>query len=287
MQKVREWVEIIVHMSPASLEIICPVIMELDADGIQELDDRFKIYFPADKWNKNKETKLINTIKQYFPEFSKTSVEKITIPYEDWNESWKDSFRTFKVTEKLVIRPDWEEYLPSGDECVIVIAPKMAFGTGHHETTQLVLRMMEKYVKKGQKVLDAGTGSGVLAIYAAMLGAKSLVAFDIDPVAIENTRENFELNKIETPHKIFAGEISQVSGRFDMLLANIDRNILLDLAQDFTARSEPGGMVILSGLLHSDRDVILNRYSELGWKLLESDRKNEWITLVMKNEHTG
>jgi len=287
MQKVREWAEIIVHMSPANLEVLSPAIMDLEADGIQELDDRFKIYFPADKWDKGKETELINTIRQYFPEFSNESVENITIPDEDWNESWKDSFRIFKVTEKLVIRPDWEEYLPSGDERVIVIAPKMAFGTGHHETTQLVLRMMEKYVKKGQKVLDAGTGSGVLAIYAAMLGAESLVAFDIDPVAIENTRENFELNKIETPHKIFAGKISQVPGRFDMLLANIERNILLDLAHELTERAESEGILILSGLLHSDRDVILTRYSESGWKLLESKQKNEWITLVMKNEHTG
>ena len=161
----------------------------------------------------------------------------------------------------------------------------MAFGTGHHETTQLVMVMLQKYLKNEQRVLDAGTGSGILAILAAQLGAAEITAFDNDPIAIENAKENFDLNNIKTAHSIIYGVLEDIKElEYDVIVANIDRNVLLQLPEKLVGYIRPGGILILSGLLSRDEDKILNAYEEFDWRPVEKNQRGAWIVLALTHD---
>jgi len=159
----------------------------------------------------------------------------------------------------------------------------MAFGTGHHETTQLILDLMEDLIVPEMAVLDAGTGSAILAIYAALKGA-NVIAFDNDPDAIENGEENCGLNSVSSNINLFCTDLSGIKTEiYDLIIANINRNVLLDLATPFLDYSASGKLLLLSGLLESDRETILKKYNHAGWELQKGKQKGEWVALLMKN----
>ena len=143
-------------------------------------------------------------------------------------------------------------------------------------------------LKEGSRVLDAGTGSGILAIYAVMSGAKRVTAFDNDPLAVENALENFKLNSVQDKIDVFCGELEQIrSEKFPLILANINRNVLLQLAKDFYSRASDAGLLILSGLLQEDFEQINNQYIKNGWRLLDQKREGEWLALVFEKDGTS
>ena len=196
---------------------------------------------------------------------------------KDWLAEWKKSYKAIEL-DRFVICPSWEPKDIEG-KISIDIDPKMAFGTGTHETTQLILNFLPGYVEDGMKVLDAGTGSGILAIAAEKLGAKDIFAFDVDEVAIENAVENIKINNC-SKIKLRTGLLDLASNEYDLILANINRNVLLDIADDLINRLKKSATLILSGLLIEDFDKVRECYKDLD--LIESKKQGEWMALIFK-----
>lgn len=281
MKAQQKWIETSIRLKPDLLEILSNDIFDLGAEGLEEANGIVRIYFTEDQWNLKSEQLLIEAVKKFDPEFNNTHIQIKEIPYQDWTESWKDNFKLFHLTDHIIIKPDWDNYQAKKGETVITISPKMAFGTGRHETTKLVMLMLQKYIKEGQRLLDAGTGSGILSILAAKLGAEQITAFDTDPTAVENSRENFVLNNIKN-YNLFCGTLDDLkASKYDIIAANIDRNVLSQLAAKFTSYIKSGGLLIISGLLSRDEDKILTIYEEYGWEAIQKEQMGAWIVLVL------
>lgn len=277
------WIEIKVELDPQYLEEVSGFLYRTGCSGIYELDDGFKVYFANEDWSSDKLLLIADFLKRIKPAFSMDEMHFSDVENQDWNEKWKENFKPLRVSDNLIVLPDWEE-IPAGEgEVQLIINPRMAFGTGHHETTKLILQLLPSHLVPGQNVLDAGTGSGILAIYAALLGAARVVAFDNDPVAVENARENFVLNGVQDKIEIFTAEAGPQGGdKFPLILANINRNVLLQLAQNFYSCASGSGKLILSGLLQEDFKQVNERYSKIGWRLIKEKREGEWLALVFE-----
>ncbi len=284
----KKWMEIRLPLSKVQLEAVSALLFAAGAEGLEERDNETVIYYPQHRWTNDIKLLLIGQLKSLLPEFNAKVIEEKLIREEDWNEAWKENFKTFHLTERIVIAPEWEKYKPAEFETLITISPKMAFGTGHHETTQLILELMEEYLQQEQSVLDAGTGSGILAIYAAKQGAHPVVAFDTDPLAIENLYENAKLNGVEKKITAILGTLQQVPKRkFDLIIANINRNVLLDLAASFARFQKENGIIILSGILTPDSGIIKEVYEKAHYRLLGQKTKNEWCAMIFKCKGCG
>ncbi len=161
----------------------------------------------------------------------------------------------------------------------------MSFGTGDHQTTKICLSFLEKYVKPGMKILDAGSGTAILAIAAVKLGAEKVIAFDIDEWCFDNGIENIKLNNVADKVEIRKCELNDISeNNFDLIIANIQKNILLDLADGFKQRLKSDGILILSGLLEMDREAVKEKYSSLRFNEIDFLQMDEWIGIVFKSE---
>ncbi|MHB1687947.1 MAG: 50S ribosomal protein L11 methyltransferase [Ignavibacteriaceae bacterium] len=210
-------------------------------------------------------------------------VEENLVEDKNWNEEWEKSLNVIKASDKIVIKPTFREYRQVEGEIVINIVPKMSFGTGEHQTTKLVIQLLEKYLAQGNHLLDVGSGTGILSIAAVKLGAKSAVAVDNDEWCFENGNENCSLNGVEEKVKIVLGEIKDINqNNFDMIVANIQKNILIQIAGEIKIRLKENGLIILSGLLMNDESDILQSYKKFEFELIEKKKMDEWIALVLK-----
>jgi ribosomal protein L11 methyltransferase len=253
-------------------------------EGIEETADGSIFYFiPREEWSDDLESEITTFLSQYADsEFLGSEL----IEERDWNAEWESSITPQRVTDALVITPSWkrEEAQSLGAEHLIVIDPKMSFGTGHHETTRLCLRAIESLDMRDASVFDIGTGSGVLAIYALLRGAQRAVAIDTDQWSIENARENRALNTIaERDLEIRMGTVSSAmkpEERFDTILANIHRNVLIEIANEIAAHCNERASIILSGLLIYDVEEVRGVYESLGFHFVREIRENEWASLM-------
>lgn len=205
------------------------------------------------------------------------------IDEEDWAESWKAFFEPLKVGDSIVIKPTWREYPATPEEIIIEIDPGMAFGSGTHPTTQLCICMLEKYVKPGSSVIDIGTGSGILMITAAKLGAVDLLGIDRDLAAVAVARQNLDLNQIDPSiYRVDQGNlIDTVSRHFDIAAANILADTILDLLNGIKAVLKPnGGIFICSGIIEKNRSKVVEAMKIQGFNLLEIHTQDEWAVIV-------
>ena len=267
--------------TPFRPELMSGLLWELDLEGITEEDNSILVYTDEGiNITSEKIEQLLNgLVNEGFLE--KFTIEKNTVENKNWNEIWEKSREVIRISDKIVIKPTFKEYIPQTNELVLTIDPKMSFGTGEHQTTQLVLNLLERYVKPGMKVLDVGSGTGVLAITAVKLGAASAVAVDNDEWCYENCKENAELNNVSNSIKIITGDIKNVDEKgFDLVLANIQKNILLEILDDLKMKIKENGMLILSGLLLKDEEEIMISYSDSGFTFVEKSVKDDWISLV-------
>lgn len=200
---------------------------------------------------------------------------------ENWNELWESNFEPIRVENFVGVRA---EFHPSFGDVVqheLLIQPKMAFGTGHHETTHLMMGYMEGMNFAGKRVLDYGCGTGILAILAARLGAPQPDAIDIEEPAYENTQENARVNGVEL--WAACGDLSLVSDRsYDIILANINRNVILDSIPSLSGMLPKGGQLLLSGLLEQDRPVVEKALPSDQWKVDSVRQRNQWIALLVQ-----
>ena len=212
---------------------------------------------------------------------------------KDWINNWKQYFHQFYVDDILII-PSWEEVKPEDkDKMIIHIDPGTAFGTGMHETTQLCMRQLKKYVKDGMEILDVGTGSGILSIAALKLGAGHAVGTDLDPRAISATRENLEANQIpEGSMDVMIGNIiddkavqDQVGyEKYDIVTANILADVLIPLTPVICHQMKPGALYITSGILDVKEDVVVKAVKDAGLEILEVTHQGEWVSVTARKQ---
>ncbi len=228
----------------------------------------------------------LNALQRYLRDVSEkyadVSITRRTIKNLDWIETYQQSVALVEIGESIVVRPPWNTDALEG-KTIITIEPKMAFGTGTHETSQSCLAELEQLDLTGKAVLDLGCGSGILGIYAALRGAASVEAFDIDPLAIENSRENFVLNSVANICTAELGSLSAVGSlmTYDIVVVNIIRKVILPIMGKLKKMVRPSGYLILSGLLQSERTPVETALAEHGLDNYSTRLQNEWITYTI------
>lgn len=276
----KSYREFIITTEPFNSEILSSILWELNIDGINEEVNCLKVFAQDESVTTDSIESELNLLKEnkLLREFS---VQENFIVEKNWNEEWEKSREVVYVTEKIVIKPTFKDYEPKSGEIVLTLDPKMSFGTGDHQTTKICLKFIEKYIKPGMKVLDAGSGTAILGIAAAKLGAEKVIAFDIDDWCYENGIENTQLNNVVDKVEIKKCELKDIEeNNFDLIIANIQKNILLELAKGFKSRINSGGILILSGLLEMDKDAIVSKYSEVGFIEIDYLKMDDWIGIV-------
>jgi ribosomal protein L11 methyltransferase len=202
---------------------------------------------------------------------------------EDWAEAWKSHFPVLRVGRRLVIKPTWREHDPAPDDLVIALDPGMAFGTGLHPTTRLCLAAIEELADAGglagKRVLDVGCGSGILGIAAALLGAKSVVAVDTDPIAVEATESNAALNGLQAKVSARRGSVPTNDGPFDVVLANLIASLLVDLAPELRRSVVAGGRLIASGIFIDRIDEVLHAFDLVHLNVAVTLKDGDWVAV--------
>lgn len=199
---------------------------------------------------------------------------------EDWSKKWKEQWDVTHVTNKIAVVPDWIEYQPKGDEVIIKLEPGCAFGTGTHQTTQLCMKALEKYMKKGDRVADIGMGSGILSILAKKLGASYVYGCDNDDTVIEVAKENARKNSVECEFEL--GTADKVHDKFDFVCANILHFVLAEIMGDLKNLMKTGALMSLSGILDEKKQMVIDAYQKEGLELVEEIPQDQWTSFVVK-----
>ena len=278
-----EYLEITVTAAEESKEAVIHFMREMGALGFIERDDSIVAYFEhaasaEDICSKIGRFEATLTSSGLDPSLS---FAYAVLPDRDWNDTWKKSFSPINVGRNLCIVPSWLD--AETDRIPLIIDPGMVFGTGHHETTRTCLSLIEKTAETGSKgrLLDVGTGTGILAIGAGLLGFAEVVAVDVDPLAVENAIRNAAANGLKNI-EITRGDISMVTGSFDVIVANLLSEILVDIAHDLVERLSFGGTAILSGLLAGQVDEVIDAMQAAGLVLWEKIIDGKWVSLVLR-----
>lgn len=201
-------------------------------------------------------------------------------PNEDWSKKWKEKWDITRVTDKIVIVPDWLEYFPKADEVVIRLEPGCAFGTGTHQTTQLCMKAIEKYMQKGAKVADIGMGSGILAICAKKFGASYAYGCDNDETVIDVAKDNALKNSAECTFELNTAD--KVNEKFDFVLANILHNVLAEIMGDLKNIMNDNAIMVLSGILDEKKPVVMDAIKKHNLQLIEEAHQDQWVALIVR-----
>lgn len=289
--KSEVWMEVRVVVPPAASDAISGFFFEKGSIGITEEEGAdpqrgpfvlLRAYFEAAPFKADASFKTELEEALVTAGAGKPRIWIDEMPYGDWAEGWKQYFKPRKLGHRVVVAPTWEEYAPKGEELVVRIDPGMAFGTGQHETTALCVRALEDVVTPGAKVLDVGTGSGILALVAVLLGAESAWGVDNDPEAVTAANENVDANTLQGRVRIDATPLDDVDGRYPIVVANILAEALIAMARPLSARVEPGGALILSGILAHLGPKVAEAYRGQGFPEPEVRRDGEWVCLVAR-----
>lgn len=259
------------------------LLLEPGDEGYAFSEDQptlIKAYLPADAGD-DASDKLVQTLRSQFPTLD---VRQQVMEGEEWSRSWQRYFRIRRVGP-IVVRPVWEPYEPRPGDIVISLEPGMAFGTGDHSTTRSCLRALAKYLRPGDRVLDVGTGSGVLAIAAAKLGAGDILAFDIDPLSVQATQENCERNEVLDRIQIIEGTLDHPDvkawGKANVVLANLNSLLHIELAASILGALTPGGLMIGAGIGGQALRRVTAAYRTAGATKIIVHRQGEWRSLVV------
>ena len=215
-----------------------------------------------------------------------TEISAEGVSEDDWAENWKKYYKPISLGRVTVV-PAWEEYAPKEGEIIVRMDPGMAFGTGTHETTRLVMRILQDVVKGGERVLDVGTGSGILSICASKLGAKDIYAYDIDPVAVRVAKENTLADgcdniTVGVSDLLFGVDLS--GGKYDFCVANIVADVIIRMLPDLDKYITPEAPVILSGIITMRKDDVMAKITECGYKVIKEIKENDWLAIMIKKD---
>jgi len=283
MNRLTSWIEVTIPAASESFEPVENFLFEQGSCGIEEDKKVLKGYFREDLFSEK-----IKKLLEFYIEnlrkmgFSVGNPEYRNIPAEDWNHNWKKNFKPIQITSRIVVKPPWEKWKNKSNQIIINIIPKMAFGTGTHETTQLLLELLEVYLHPSETVLDIGTGSGILAIAGAKLGASRVLGVEIDRDAVKNAKENIFYNKVDHIAEIRSGSIETIgSEKFDLVLANIDRITITNLLPKLGGYILPDTRLLFSGFLTTDEKEMKETFSVYGYQPIETKSKGEWLSFVV------
>lgn len=305
------WSEISIHTTHEAVEAVSNILHEAGAGGVviedslmlsTEWDTTFgemyelspedfptegvyvKAYLPVNSFLAETVDQIkdaLNNLMLYDIDYGPGTVTLAEINEEDWATAWKQYYKPVAITNRITITPTWEEYNKREDELVIELDPGMAFGTGTHPTTRLCIMELEKYVKEGDTIYDVGCGSGVLSVVAAKLGAASVVAFDIDSVAVSSTNINATLNKVD--HLITPKQNNLLDGitePVNIIVANIIAEIIIRFANDIPALLKSNGYFIASGIIVQKEQDVKEALEAIGLKIIEVNYENDWLSIV-------
>jgi ribosomal protein L11 methyltransferase len=258
-------------------DIIVAKLNEIDFESYAEDANGVKAYVQTLLLNENAVKEIISEV----AELCELTFSISKVKQENWNKQWESNFEPVLINDKCVIRAHFHQPIPDVD-FEIIITPKMSFGTGHHETTSLVMNEMFSLDFNNKSVLDMGCGTGVLAILASKLGANSLVGIDFDEWAVENAEENSVLNSIDNIDYIHGDADAIGDATFDIIVANINRNIILQDIEKYVGAMNEKSEIIFSGFLKEDIPLILEKSEQLGLDLVVSKNKNKWQMLHLK-----
>jgi ribosomal protein L11 methyltransferase len=274
---------VLVDVSSDDADVMSATLFELGAQGVEERDATTLVKGAAGKvtlvasFESDEEAReaLASLEAEHNPRLEE-------IVGDAWRDEWKKHFRPFAITSSIVIRPPWEAYAEKPGEQVLVLEPGRAFGTGLHETTSLVAAALEarRADVRGARVLDVGCGSGILALVALMLGAEKARAIDVDPDAIEVTRENATRNGLDERVETDTAPIEAIDASYPVVLANIEARVLVPMAPELSKRVRPGGLLVLSGVLAPQKDEVREAYARFA--LEETAAKGEWVALALR-----
>lgn len=267
---------------PECSDALASFAFDQGALGVEEKEGRLIAFFAGGR------SGLLTAIRRYLEELAQLGYpmqpgEVICreVADRDWNAEWKKSYTGFEISSKIYIKPTWEVQPASAYSCQIEIDPEMAFGTGTHATTRLCLHFIEERIRPGDLVLDIGTGTGILAIAAAKLGAAVIVAFDIDPIAAETASRNATVNGVRDKLEIFAGQLSDLKPRpFDLILANIQRNEIVAMLPQLRALSSAKAYYVFSGILCEEEGALRAALTAAQFEILEMRFEEEWLACL-------
>lgn len=260
------------------------LIKEKIKDEVSDDNLIVKFYLPVDKSLEAKLSVLKSKIKHlpdYDIDLGSGRIECEAISDQDWTESWKENFKPEQITERLVIKPTWEEYQAKPEEKIIEIDPGMAFGTGAHETTTMCLEAIEEYSSQSSNLLDIGTGTGILSIGAYLLGIEDITAIDIDETAVGIAKENLKLNGINQGVKVKQGNLAEeVDSSYGLVVANLLPHIILDLIPNLGRLVDQEGIFILSGITQEKKDRVKEELKEFTLDVMEVKDSGDWVTFI-------
>lgn len=257
-------------------EILLGLLVAFPFESFEEHEGYMIAYIPEDECTVDIVDQIHETINRFEIEYS---IE--TIQPQNWNALWEASFEPVIVDDFCVVRADFHEK-PEGIQYDIVINPKMAFGTGHHETTYMMMAAMQNLNIKGKSIFDYGCGTGILSLLASKMGSAPIDAIDIEEESYLNTLENATLNDVKNITALCSDLEHFPSKKYDIILANINRNVLLNSAKELFARLNHDGTLLISGILDVDEELVSNKYLDTGFTIEQVDAKGYWRCIKLK-----
>ena len=275
----QHYIKLTIPVSGETAEIVIALLSEVGPYDFEEKSDVLDAYITEEAFDRELLVEQLGG----FLDMKGINLEPEIIPPTDWNESWEKNFQGIVVGDFCEIHPPFKQ-AGANVKYSLVIWPKMSFGTGHHATTRLIIQQLKQLEIKGKRVLDQGCGTGILGILASKMGAKEVFGIDIDAWCMENAAENILLNEIENMKLLPGGAESIPKGGFDVIIANINRNVLLSDGDKYVKKLNPNGRMILSGFYNFDESVILDHYQGLGMQVVRRLEEDNWVSLVLAPE---
>lgn len=276
-----KYIKLVISVSEDYQDALIAELLEMEFDAFEQQDGKLITYITKERFN-DVSREQIGRLLAAYPGDGYIQSEEV-VADQNWNEQWEQTIKAQQIGQ-FYVKPTWAPGTAPEGTHLLEIDPKMAFGTGYHETTRLMLKLLPDIVTPATSVMDAGTGTGVLAIAAVKLGADHVFAFDIDDWSFRNAQENVIINEVDNRVEIAQGSTEVIPGNkeFDVVLANINRNTILELLSKLVSHTAPGGMFVLSGLLISDKEDIIQHQELKDFTLIQSIRENEWVALHFK-----
>lgn len=301
----KDYFEVSVKINPNAIELVTEVFFErFECEGVVQAEEKYKdlelvettnniakgyIRCEEEDFKPSEIQKIFDHAKEELKEEGFTDEElgpwTITaqkVINQDWSKKWKEHWKPTKASEHVIICPSWEECEQKKDEIIITLDPGSAFGTGTHATTQLCIRAIEKYVKKGYEVADIGTGSGILAITAIKFGATHAVGIDNDPLVIDVAQDNAQVNGVFNKIDFSCATADMLTEQYDFVCANILHNVLADIMGDLKNILKPDAHMVLSGILDEKKPVVIEAVNKHGLKTIETMQQDQWIAIVVQ-----
>lgn len=311
-----KWSEISIHTTNEAIEPISNILHEAGASGVviedpfelgKEREEQFgeiyelnpddypeegviiKAYFPVNSFLKETIEEIkesINNLILYNIDIGKNKVTISEVHEEEWATAWKKYYHPVKISERFTIVPTWEDYTPvHTDELIIELDPGMAFGTGTHPTTVMCIQALERTVRKGDRVIDVGTGSGVLSVASALLGAEKVKALDLDEVAVNSAVNNVKLNKVEDRVTVAQNNLLDgVTEQADVIVANILADVILRFTKDAASLLKKGGYFITSGIILPKKEEMTAAFEKEGFEITEMLQMEDWLAFICRKQ---